>query len=45
MDLAHLTIMWAPGGPNMMSPLVKLRVGSNLEAEEGARLERQKNAK
>ena len=40
MDLAHFTITWAPGGPKIISPRVKLRVGSNFLEEEGARLER-----
>ena len=35
MALAHLTMIWAPGGPKIMSPLKKWREGSKEEEEEG----------
>ena len=45
MALAHLTMIWAPGGPKIMSPLKKWREGSKEEEEEGAMLERRRKAK
>ena len=41
MDLLHLRIMWAPGGPNIMSPLSRFLVTSNDIAETGTTFETQ----
>ena len=43
--LAHFTVMWAPGGPNMMSPLRKWHLGSKTEAEGGALFDSLRNPK
>ena len=44
MALAHLILMWAPGGQKMTSLLKRCHVGSN-EEEEGAMFERGRRAK
>ena len=45
MALPHLRMIWAPGGPKMMSLLSRFLVTSKFFAEEGTTFDNLKNAK